>query len=142
MEEAAAKPQEDGMCSRFTSCLGVALSSFLAFAHDAKPLVVGLHYCCLFVKVLLGSVPEVLGLAFVCGTLVKKALGCNLVDKLMATSILLLFVGGVLVEKALAGHCLMAMVLVLPQFVHEPLPVLVGGFLASATSGKNRPPHW
>ncbi len=85
------------MCGRRPSCLGSTSSSLLALARDAKPLIVGMHYCCLFAMVLLGPVPELLGLAFAHGTLIKKALGGTLVEKLLATSSLLLFMSGVLI---------------------------------------------
>ncbi len=45
---------------------------------------------------------------------------------------LLAFVGGTLVKKALAGCRLEAVALVLPQFVDRPLPILVGAFCAGA----------
>ncbi len=46
-----------------------------------------------------------------------------------------------LVKKALAGCCLEAAVLVLPQFVDCPLPILVGVFRAGASPKKNGPPR-
>ncbi len=91
MEEAAAKPQEDGMCGHCPSCLGSTSSSLLGCGHDAKPLVVGTHYFCLFATVPLGPLPEVLGLAFARGMLIAKALGGKLIEKFLVTSSLLLF---------------------------------------------------
>jgi hypothetical protein len=120
MEEAAAKPQEDGLWGRSPLFLGKVSSSLLVFAHDTKPLVVGTQTCRLFTTVQLGTLPEKLSLVFAYGMLVKMALGCTLV-----------------VEKALAGHCLLAMALVHPHFVHGPLPVPVGGLLVCTTSSKN-----
>ncbi len=117
MEAAATEPQEDGACCLHLLCQGGT------FGH---PLFLG-------------------------NVLVKKALAMSsllsfmngfLVKKLLTTSSLLVFVGGVLVKEALAGHCPMVLVLVLPQFIQGPLPVLVGGLLGSVTSGKNWPPTW
>ena len=79
------------------------------------------------------SLPAGSLLAFVGGTLIEEAL---------AVSSLLFFVSSLLVEMALAGHCLEAMVLVLPQFVHSLFPVLVGGLLAGVASSKNSPSQW
>jgi hypothetical protein len=70
-------------------------------------------------------------LAFVGGTLLKE---------LLATIGLLALTSGFLVKMALAGRRLEAMVLVLPQLAHGLFPVLVGGLLMSATSGKNSLP--
>jgi hypothetical protein len=42
----------------------------------------------------------------------------------------------------LAGLCLLAMALVLPQFVHGPFPVLEGSFCLGATPGKKWSPQW
>ncbi len=72
-------------------------------------------------------------LAFIGGTLGKESL---------VTIGLLALTSGFLVEMALAGRRLEAMALVLPQFVHSSFPVLVGGLLASAASGKNLPSQW
>ncbi len=79
-------------------------------------------------------------LTFMHGTLVEKTLGSTLVKKLLATSSLLLLTSGFLVKKAMAGCRLAALALVLPQFVHDPLPVLVGLFCMRLTPGKNRSP--
>jgi hypothetical protein len=75
LEVAAAKPKEDGCCSRRLLCLGGAYfkkalvtSGFLTFAR---------------------------------GTLVKKTLGGMLVKKLLASSSLLSLTSGFLVKKAL-----------------------------------------
>ncbi len=130
------------MCSRRLSCLGNASSGLQVLMRNAKPLVVGMHYCCLFTMVLLSPLPEVLGLMFAHGKLVEEAMGGMLVTMLLATSILLLFVSGTLIEKALAGLCLLVMVPILSQFVHGLFPVPVGSLLASTASGKNWPPQW
>jgi hypothetical protein len=72
-------------------------------------------------------------LAFVGGTLDKE---------LLTTIGLLALTSGFLVKMVLAGRRLEAMALVLPQFVHSLFPVLVGGLLASAASGKNPSSQW
>jgi hypothetical protein len=77
-------------------------------------------------------------LAFEGSSLVKKALSGA--SSLLAGD-LLAFVGGTLVKKALAGCHLEAVVLVLPQFVDRPLPILVGAFRTGASSKKNGPPR-
>ncbi len=86
-----------------------------------------------------------------CSHLIKKLLmrggllavvGGMLVKELLATIGLLSLTSSFLVKMALAGCCLLAMALVFPQFVHNSLPVLVGGLLASKTSGKNWTPQW
>jgi hypothetical protein len=81
-------------------------------------------------------------LTFVRGTLVKKTLGGMLVEKTLATSSLLSLTSSFLDKKALAGCRMVMLVLVLPQFIHDPLPVLVGSFCAGTTPGKNRSPQW
>jgi hypothetical protein len=81
-------------------------------------------------------------LTFVGGMLIKKTLDGMLVKKLLATSSLLSLTSGFLVKKALAGCCLVALALVLPQFVHGPLSGLVGLFCVGATPGKNWSPQW
>ncbi len=63
-------------------------------------------------------------LAFVGGTLVKESL---------ATIGLLALTSDFLVEMALAGCCLEAMALVLPQVVDRPLPIPVGVFHAGTS---------
>ncbi len=55
---------------------------------------------------------------------------------------LLVVMSGVFVKEALASFCLLAMVLLIPQFVHGPFPVPVSGVLASVASCKNHPPQW
>jgi hypothetical protein len=127
MEAVAEKPKEDGCTSCHSLCVGGA------FVHKA------LATSGLLVKKLLavGSL-----LAFVGSTLVKEALGGTLVKKLLMTCGLLSLTSRFLVGKALGGRCLLAMVLILPQFVHGPLPVLVVGLLESGTSGKNCLPQW
>ncbi len=50
------------------------------------------------------------------------------------------FVGGTLVKKALEGCHLEAVVLMLPQFIDRPLPILVGAFCLGVSPKKNRPP--
>ncbi len=72
-------------------------------------------------------------LAFVGSTLVKESL---------VTIGLLALTSGFLIEMALAGRCLEAMALVLPQGVDCPLPILVGAFRAGASPMKNGPPGW
>jgi hypothetical protein len=54
---------------------------------------------------------------------------------------LLAFVGGTLVKKVLAGCRLEAVALVLPQFVHRPLPILVSTFRMGTSPKKNGPPR-
>jgi hypothetical protein len=96
-------------------------------------------------------------LSFLCDTLVKKALAKSsllavtsglFVEKLLTKSSLLLLASsllvkklltmGLLIKEALAGRCLEAVVLVHPQFVNRPLPILVGAFCAGPK--KNGPP--
>jgi hypothetical protein len=81
---------------------------------------------------LCGHHPSGLGGAFI-----EKLLGGMLVKKLLAKSSLLLLTSGFLVKKALAGCHLVALVVVLPQFVHSPLPGLVSLFCMGRTPGKN-----
>jgi hypothetical protein len=81
-------------------------------------------------------------LVVVSSALVMEALGGSLVKKLLMRSDLLLLRSGFLIKMALAGRCLLAMALIFSQFVHSPLPVLVGGLLMSMTSSKNPPPQW
>ncbi len=50
---------------------------------------------------------------------------------------LLAFVGGTLVKKALMGCHLEVVVLVLPQFADRPLPILVGALCAGPSPKKN-----
>ncbi len=95
-------------------------------------------------------------LAFIGGMLVKELLttigllvfvGSMFVKKTLsgASSLLagnlLAFVGSMLVKKALAGCRLEAVVLMLPQFVDRPLPILVGAFHAGTSPKKNGPPR-
>ncbi len=84
-----------------------------------------------------------------CSLLVKKPLsmggllafvGGTLVEESLARIGLLALTSGFLVEMALVGRCLEAVVLVLPQFVNRPLPILVGAFHAGASPKKNEPP--
>jgi hypothetical protein len=72
-------------------------------------------------------------LMFMCGTPIKK---------LLATNSLLSLTSSFLVKKALAGCCLVALALVLPQFVHNPRLVLASLFCLGTTPGKNRSPQW
>ncbi len=72
-------------------------------------------------------------LVFICGKLVEEVLAMNG---------LLLFASSLLVDMALAGHCLEAMMLVLLQGVDCPLPILVGAFRTGASLMKNGPPGW
>ncbi len=76
------------------------------------------------------------------GLFVEKALTtCSLlVEKPLTAGGLLAFVGGTLVKKALAGCRLEAVALVFPQFVDRPLPILVGAFRTGASPKKNGPP--
>ncbi len=110
------KPKEDGCCGCHQLCLGGAF----------------------FKKVLAMSS----FLTFVHGMLIKKKLGSMLVKKFLAMSSLLSLTSGFLVKKALAGCCLVVLALVFPQYVHDPLPVLVGLFCLGATPGKDRSPQW
>jgi hypothetical protein len=77
-------------------------------------------------------------LAFEGSSFVKKALSGA--SSLLAGG-LLAFVGSKLVKQALAGCHLEAVALVLPQFVHRSLPILVGAFGAGASPKKNGPPR-
>ena len=77
-------------------------------------------------------------LAFIGSTFVKKALS-GTSSRLVGG--LLVFMGGTLVKKALAGCHLEAVVLVLPQFIDHPLPILVGAFRVGASPKKNGPPR-
>jgi hypothetical protein len=86
---------------------------------------------------LCGRQPWGLGDAFV-----KKTLGSTLVDRLLATSSTLLLTSGFLIKKALAGCRLVALAVVLPQFVYAPLSGLVGSFCAGVTPPKNWSPQW
>jgi hypothetical protein len=70
-------------------------------------------------------------LAFVGGMLIEEAL---------AVSGLLFFASSFLVKMALAGRRLEAVALVLPQFVDCPLPILVGAFRAGTSPMKDGPP--
>ncbi len=70
-------------------------------------------------------------LAFIGGTLVEVAL---------AVSGLLFFASSFLVKMALAGRRLEVVALLLPQFVNSPLPILVGVFHAGASPKKDGPP--
>jgi hypothetical protein len=83
---------------------------------------------------LCGRHPLGLGSAFV-----EKTLGSMLVEKFLGTSSVLLLTSGFLVKKALAGCRLVALAVVPTQFVHGPLPGLVGLFCAGTTPGKNLP---
>jgi hypothetical protein len=118
MEALTTKPQEDDSGCRHLSCLGSALAPSGLLVEDA----LATHSL----------------LAFEGSSFVKKALSGA--SSLLAGG-LLAFVGGTLVKKALAGCRLEAVVLVLPQFVNRPLPILVGTFRAGASPKKNGPPR-
>jgi hypothetical protein len=86
-----------------------------------------------------------------CSILVKKPLttggllafvGGTLVKELLATMGLLALTSSFLVKMALACRRLEAMVLVLPQGIDCPLPILVGAFRVGASPKKNGPPGW
>jgi hypothetical protein len=111
--DAAANPYEDGACSHHPLCMGSAFFK-KALATSSLLMLVG-------------------------NTLTKKTLGSTLVENLLATSILLSLMSGFLVKKALAGCRLVALAVVPTQFVHGPLPGLVGLFCAGTTPGKNLP---
>jgi hypothetical protein len=117
MEASTAKPQEDNLGCRHLSCLGSALVTSGLLVEDA-----------------LATQSLV---AFKGSLFVKKALSSA--SSLLAGG-LLAFVGSTLVKKALAGCRLEAVVLVLPQFVDRPLPILVDVFCAGASPKKNGPP--
>ncbi len=74
--------------------------------------------------------------------LVEKTLGGMLVETLLATSSFLSLTSSFLNKEALSGCCLVVLVLVLPQYVHDPLIVLVDLFCVGAAPGKNRSPQW
>ncbi len=116
MEVSRAKPQEDDLGCRHLSCVGIALATSSLLVEDA----LAMHSL----------------LAFEGSSFVKKALSG--MSSLLAGS-LLAFVGGTLVKKALAGCRLEAVVLVLPQFIDRPLPILVGAFCMGASPKKNGP---
>jgi hypothetical protein len=118
MEASTAKPQEDDSGCRHLLCLGSALATSGLLVEDA----LATHSL----------------LTFEGSLFVKKALSGG--SSLLAGG-LLAFVGGTLVKKALAGCRLEAVVLVLPQFVDCPLPILVGAFCAGASPKKNGPPR-
>ncbi len=120
MEAAAAKPQEDGLGCRHLSCKS---STFSHKATSSLLLEKALTMCSL----LAGSL-----LAFVGGTLVKEAL---------AVSGHLFFASSFLVEMALAGRRLEAVVPVLPQFVNPSRPILVSAFHAGTSPKKDAPPR-
>jgi hypothetical protein len=63
-----------------------------------------------------------------------------LVKKPLMTGGLLAFMGSMLVKKTLAGCRLEVVVLMLPQFVERPLPILVDAFRVGTSPQKNRPP--
>jgi hypothetical protein len=101
LEAAVAKPKEDGCCGCHLLCLGgacVEKASATSGLLIKKPLTMG------------GL------LAFVGGTLIEEV-----------TIGLLAVVSSTFVEEALVGHGLMAIVFVLPQFVHGLFPVPDGG---------------
>jgi hypothetical protein len=54
---------------------------------------------------------------------------------------LLLFASSLIINKALAGHRLEAVALMLPQFLDYPLPILEGAFCVGASPKKNGPPR-
>jgi hypothetical protein len=118
VEALTAKPQEDGSGCCHLWCLGSTLATSSLLIEDA----LATHSL----------------LAFEGSLFIKKALSG-------ASSLLegglLAFVGGTLVKKALVGFCLEAVVLVLPQFVDRPLPILVGAFRVGASPKKNGTPR-
>jgi hypothetical protein len=137
VEEAAAKPKEDGSGYCHLSCKSSA------FGHKATSSLLvkkALTACSLLV----GSL-----LVFVGGTLVEELLatigllafvGSTLVEEALGMSCLLLFASSLLVNMALAGHHLEVVALILPQGVDRPLPILVGAFRAGASLKKDGPP--
>ncbi len=127
VEAAVAKPLEDGLGGRHPSCKSSVLGHTAMSGLFVKK---ALTTCSLLVEK-----PLTTGglLAFVGSTLVKESLGMIGLLALMSSF---------LVKMALVGRRLEAMVLVLPQFIHSLFPVLVGGLLASAASGKNPPSQW
>jgi hypothetical protein len=118
MEASTAKPQEDDSGCRHLSCVGSALATSGLLLEDA----LATHSL----------------LAFEGSSFIKKALSGA--SSLLAGG-LLAFMGGTLVKKALAGCHLEAVVLVLPQFIDRPLPILVGAFHVGASPKKNGPPR-
>jgi hypothetical protein len=112
------KPQEDDSGCRCLSCVGSALATSSLLVEDA----LATH-----------SLLALKGSLFV-----KKALSSA--SSLLAGG-LLVFVGGTLVKKGLAGCRLEAVALMLPQFVNRPLPILVGMFRGGASPKKNGPPR-
>jgi hypothetical protein len=111
------KPQEDDSSCHRLSCMGSALATSDLLVEDA----LAMHSL----------------LAFKGSSFVKKVLSGT--SSLLAGG-LLAYMGRTLVKKALAGCCLEAVVLVLPQFIDRPLPILVGAFRAGASPKNNAPP--
>jgi hypothetical protein len=135
LEAAAAKPKEDGCCSRRPSCLGggcvqkaLATSGLLV----KKPLTTGGLLAFVSASLIKESLATIGLLAFVGSTLVKEAL---------AMCCLLLFASSLLINMALAGCRLEGVALVLPQGVDRPLPILVGAFCTGASPLKDGPPR-
>ncbi len=81
---------------------------------------------------LCGRCPSGLGGAFI-----EEMLGGTLVEKLLGTSSILLLTSGFLIKKVLVGCLLVALVVILSQFVNDPLSSLLGLFCMGATPGKN-----
>ncbi len=114
VEALMAKSQEDDLGCRCLSCVGSVLATSGLLIEDAL-------------------VTHSL-LAFKGSLFIKKALSGA--SSLLAGGLLATFV-----KKVLAGCRLEAVVLVLPQFVNRPLPILVGAFRAGASPKKNGPPR-
>ncbi len=118
VEVAAAKPQEDSLGFCHLSCKSSA------FGHKATSSLLvkkALTMCSLLVEKPLMTDNL---LAFVGSTLIKESL---------AKIGLLALMSGFLIKMALAGCCLEAMALVLPQVINCPLPILVGMFRVGAS---------
>ncbi len=64
----------------------------------------------------------------------------TLVEEALTASGLLFFASSLLVNMVLSGRRLEAVLLVLPQFVERPLPILVGTFCVGASPEKDGPP--
>jgi hypothetical protein len=118
VEVSLAKPQEDDSGCRHLSCVGTALATSGLLVED----VLAMHSL----------------LAFKGSLFVKKALSGT--SSLLVGG-LLAFVGSPLIKKVLAGCHLEAVVLVLPQFLDRPLPILVGAFRVGTSPKKNGPPR-
>ncbi len=118
VEVSTTKPQEDDLGCHCLSCVGSALATCGLLVED---------------ELAIYSL-----LAFEGSSFVKKALSGA--SSLLAGG-LLVFVGGTLNKKVLAGCHLEAVALMLPQFVDHSLPILVNAFRVGASPKKNGPPR-